>query len=161
MDSDECTEDQCIRMIQEFLQVENSFKMDLITENEDTQISITWNDQDQKRVEEDYCESCNTKKLRLMIGGLVVKLVRNPEIDKPVAAVEKEETATVPKTQTDRASNSERMCVRFDSSFVGSHEGKFTAWDQTEKSLNVMTISMIFKNNFGVGFSSINWAGTT
>ena len=71
MDSDECTEDQCIRMIQELLQVENSFKMDLMYEEGDTQISITWNDQDQKRVEEDYCEGCKTKDLRKMIGQLV------------------------------------------------------------------------------------------
>ena len=75
LDYDECTEDQCIRMIQELLQVENAFKMDLMYEEGDTQISITWNDQDQKRVEEDYCEGCKTKELRLMIGGLVEKLV--------------------------------------------------------------------------------------
>ena len=76
MDSDECTEDQCILMIKEILQIENAFKMDLISEDGDTQISITWNDQDQKRVEEDYCEGCKTKELRLMIGGLVEKLVK-------------------------------------------------------------------------------------
>ena len=75
MESDECTEDQCILMIKEILQIENAFKMDLISEDGDTQISITWNDQDQKRVEEDYCEGCKTKGLRLMIGGLVEKLV--------------------------------------------------------------------------------------
>ena len=75
MDSDECTEDQCIRMIQELLQVENSFKMDLMYEEGDTQISITWNDQDQKRVEEDYCEGCKTKDLRKMIGQLVDNLL--------------------------------------------------------------------------------------
>jgi len=50
--------------------------MDLMYEEGDTQISITWNDQDQKRVEEDYCEGCKTKGLRLMIGGLVDKLVK-------------------------------------------------------------------------------------
>ena len=75
LDYDECTEDQCIRMIQELLQVGNAFKMDLMYEEGDTQISITWNDQDQKRVEEDYCEGCKTKELRNMIGGLVKKLV--------------------------------------------------------------------------------------
>ena len=75
MDSDECTEDQCILMIKEILQIENAFKMDLMYEEGDTQISITWNDQDQKRVEEDYCEGCKTKELRNMIGGLVKKLV--------------------------------------------------------------------------------------
>ena len=76
MDADECTEDQCIVMIKEILQIENAFKMDLIIDEGDTQISITWNDQDQKRVEEDYCEGCKTKELRLMIGGLVEKLVK-------------------------------------------------------------------------------------
>ena len=76
MESDECTEDQCILMIKEILQIENAFKMYLMYEDDDTQISITWNDQDQKRVEEDYCEGCKTKGLRLMIGGLVEKLVK-------------------------------------------------------------------------------------
>ena len=161
LDYNECTEDQCIMKIKELLQVENAFKMDLISEDGDTQISITWNDQDQKRVEEDYCEGCQTKGLRLMIGGLVEKLVRNQMNDKPSILVEKKETENVPKTQTDIFSNSERKRVRFDSSLVGSHEGKFTPWDETEKSLNLMTISMIFKNNFGVGLSTINWAGTT
>ena len=161
MDSDECTEDQCILMIKEILQIENAFKMDLISEDGDTQISITWNDQDQKRVEEDYCEGCKTKGLRLMIGGLVEKLVRNQMNDKPSILVEKKETENVPKTQTDIFSNSERMRVRFDSSLVGSHEAEFGAWENTPKSLNLMTISMIFKNNFGAGISTINLAGTT
>jgi hypothetical protein len=76
MDSDECTEDQCILMIKEILQIENAFKMDLMYEDGNTQISITWNDQDQKRVEEDYCEGCGTGDLRKMIGGLVEKLVK-------------------------------------------------------------------------------------
>ena len=70
MGADECTENQCIRKIQELLQIENAFKMDLIFDEGDTQISITWNDQGQKRVEEDYCEGCKAKGLRLMSGGL-------------------------------------------------------------------------------------------
>ena len=76
LDYGECTEDQCILKIQELLQVENAFKMELISEDGDTQISITWNDQDQKRVVEDYCEGCKTKELRKMIGGLLEKLVK-------------------------------------------------------------------------------------
>ena len=95
MDADECTEDQCIRMIQELLQIENAFKMDLIFDEGDTQISITWNDQEQKRVEEDYCEGCKTKGLRLMIGGLVEKLVGMKKVftDEPVVQkIEKDKT---------------------------------------------------------------------
>ena len=90
MDSDECTEDQCILMIKEILQIENAFKMDLLSEEGDTQISITWNDQDQKRVEEDYCEGCKTKELRNMIGGLVKKLVGVKDVvkEEPTKKVE-------------------------------------------------------------------------
>ena len=95
LEYDECTEDQCIRMIQELLQIENAFKMDLIFDEGDTQISITWNDQEQKRVEEDYCEGCKTKGLRLMIGGLVEKLVGMKKVftDEPVVQkIEKDKT---------------------------------------------------------------------
>ena len=76
MDSDECTEDQCILMIKEILQIENAFKMDLIIDEGDTQISITWNDLDQKRVEDVYYEGCKTQGIRLMYGCLVEKLVK-------------------------------------------------------------------------------------
>ena len=75
MESDECTEEQCIMMIREILQVENSFQLVLMVEEGDTQISLTWNDLDQKRVEEDYCEGCKTNQLRKMIEGLIEKLV--------------------------------------------------------------------------------------
>ena len=75
LEEDECTEDQCVMKIQEILQVENAFKMELIYEDGNTQISITWNNQDEKRVEEDYCEGCKTKELRKIVRGLVEELV--------------------------------------------------------------------------------------
>ena len=75
MEYEECTEDQCIMMIQEMLQVENAFQLSLIAEDSDTQISLTWTDLDQKRVEEDFCEDCKTKQLRNSISKLVDKLL--------------------------------------------------------------------------------------
>ena len=75
LDYDECTEDQCIMMIQEMLQIENAFQLKLIAEEGDTQISLTWTDLDQKRVEEDFCEGCKTKQLRNFIFTLVDKLL--------------------------------------------------------------------------------------
>ena len=103
-DYDECTEDQCIMKIKELLQVENAFKMELIIDEGDTQISITWNDQDQKRVEEDYCEGCKTKELRNMIGGLVKKLVGVKDVvkeepQKKVEPVVVEKKVTIPKVE--------------------------------------------------------------
>ena len=109
MDSDECTEEQCIMMIREILQVENSFQMVLMEEEGDTQISLTWNDLDKKRVEEEYCEGCKTKQLRKMIEGLVEKLVGvkkvEPEpvvvqdIPKQVEPKVVEKKVTIPKIE--------------------------------------------------------------
>ena len=77
LEYDECTEEQCIVKIQELLQVENAFKLLLVRDGNDTQLSLTWNNLDEKRVEEVYCENCNTKKLRETIEGIVEKLVKN------------------------------------------------------------------------------------
>jgi hypothetical protein len=201
LEDDECTEDQCVMKIQEILQVENAFKMELIFEDGNTQISITWNNQEEKRVAEDYCEGCKTKKLRETIGRLVEELLgkkNSTKEDERIAAEKrriedqkeadlknekqkmeeekrqlaaerrrieaektKNKTKIAPKTRDYGISSPERMRVRFDSSLVGSHEAEFSPWENTPKTLNLMTISMIFKNNFGVGISTIDWAGTT
>ena len=42
LEYEECTEDQFIMMIQEFLQVENVFSLQLVEEVGDTQLSLTW-----------------------------------------------------------------------------------------------------------------------
>jgi hypothetical protein len=87
LDYEECTEEQCIMKIQELLQVENAFQLVLISEEGNTQISITWNNLDKKRVEEEYCEGCKTKELRNTIAGLVEKLVGLKESVKKVESV--------------------------------------------------------------------------
>ena len=76
MELEECTEEQCIMMIREILQVENSFQLVLMVDGGDTQVSLTWNDLDEKRVEEEYCEGCKTKELRESVGGLVERLIK-------------------------------------------------------------------------------------
>ncbi len=75
LDYEECTEEQCIMMIKEILQVENAFQLVLMTEGSDTQISLTWNDLDRKKVEEDYCLGCQTPELRETLSELVGKLL--------------------------------------------------------------------------------------
>ena len=67
LEDDECTEDQCVMKIQEILQVENAFKMELTIEEGDTHVSLTWNNQENKRVEENFCVDCNTKQLLSLI----------------------------------------------------------------------------------------------
>ncbi len=86
LDYEECTEDQCIVMIQEMLQVENLFHLQVISDEGDTQLSLKWVNLDEKRVEEDYCEGCKTRDLRKRVGGLVDELIGVKKVmkDKPV-----------------------------------------------------------------------------
>ena len=60
LEFEECTEDQCIMMIQEILQVENVFKLQIVEEKGDTQLSLTWVGLDEKKIVTDYCKGCGT-----------------------------------------------------------------------------------------------------
>ena len=52
MDYDQFTEDQCFLMIQDALQVENLFVLQVIGENQDTQMSLKWVGLDENRLEQ-------------------------------------------------------------------------------------------------------------
>ena len=92
LEYEECTEDQCIMMIQEMLQVENVFHLQVIGECSDTQLSLGWRTLDEKRNEEDYCEGCGTGELRKMIGVLVEKLVGGKKVEpEPVVIVSRDD----------------------------------------------------------------------
>ena len=54
LEYDECTEDQCIMRIQEILQIENLFHLEVIGEEGDTQLNLKWINLDEKRNREDY-----------------------------------------------------------------------------------------------------------
>ena len=87
LEDKECTEEQCIRKIQEILQVENLFVLQILREGIDTQLSLTLIDLDKKLVESDYCENCNTRELNRRIEDLVDKLVGKMGINSPPASV--------------------------------------------------------------------------
>ena len=94
LEYEECSEDTCIMRIQEILQVENVFNLQIIGEGKDTQLNLKWITLDEKKNEEDYCEGCGTGDLRKMIGGLVEKLVGEKRVEvvvekKPIVIIEK------------------------------------------------------------------------
>jgi len=76
LEYEECTEDQCIMMIQELLQVENVFSLQLVEEDGDTQLSLTWVGLEEKKVLTDFCEGCKTKELNSKIELLVKNMVQ-------------------------------------------------------------------------------------
>ena len=75
LEYEECTEDQCIMRIQEILQVENVFHLQILGEGENTQLSMSWRTLDEKFVEEEYCQKCDTNKLRTELRVLVQKVL--------------------------------------------------------------------------------------
>ncbi|MGK5092516.1 PEGA domain-containing protein [Deltaproteobacteria bacterium TL4] len=74
LEAQECTEEQCIRKIQELLQVENMFFLQMIREGNDTQLSLTLIDLEKKTVKSDYCPGCNTQTLNERVAQLVDKI---------------------------------------------------------------------------------------
>jgi len=161
MDADECTEDQCILMIKEILQIENAFKMELLSEDGDTQISITWNNQDQKRVEAEYCEGCKTKNLINLIGGLVEKLVGVKEIkpvvvERPVVGVKKVFTdePVVQKIEKDKTEGL-FVSVGYSGTIITSPDG--TSWTKRTSG----TIYNLNGVTYGNGlFVTVGYSGT-
>ena len=104
LEYEECSEDTCIMRVQEMLQVENVFNLQIIGEGKDSQLNLKWITLDEKRNEEDYCRSCGTFELREMIGGLVEKLVGEKRVEvvvekKPVVVVKKKPIVVVEKKE--------------------------------------------------------------
>jgi hypothetical protein len=90
LEYEECSEDTCIMRVQEMLQVENVFNLQIIGEGTDSQLNLKWITLDEKKNVEDYCQGCGTRDLRKMIGGLVERLVEESEIE-PVLVVSNDE----------------------------------------------------------------------
>ena len=86
LEYEECSEDTCIMRVQEMLQIENVFNLQIIGEGNDSQLNLKWITLDEKKNEEDYCKGCGTFELREMIGWLVEKLVGKKKVftDEPV-----------------------------------------------------------------------------
>ena len=75
LEYEECSEDQCIMRVQEMLQVENVFNLQIIGEGKDSQLNLKWITLDEKRNETDVCLGCGTFQLNDKVRGLVGKLV--------------------------------------------------------------------------------------
>jgi hypothetical protein len=84
LEYEECSEDTCIMRIQEILQVENVFNLQIIGEGKDTQLNLKWITLDEKKNETDFCEGCKTKLLNDKVEGLVEKLVGEKRVEEVV-----------------------------------------------------------------------------
>ena len=134
LEYEECTEDQCIMMIQEILQVENVFSLQLVAEDGDTQLSLTWVGLEEKKVLTDFCEGCKTKELNSKIELLVKNMVQQ------IGQVTKVETE--PKEKLDDTTESYTYKLR---GIIGSGSS-----DKTE--FNNMSLHFVW-GKLGIGLS--------
>ena len=134
LDYEECTEDQCIMMIQEILQVENVFSLQIVEEDGDTQLSLTWVGLEEKKVLTDFCEECKTKELNSKIELLVKNMVQQ------IGQVTKVETE--PKEKLDDTTESYTYKLR---GIIGSGSS-----DKTE--FNNMSLHFVW-GKLGIGLS--------
>ena len=154
LEFDECTEDQCVIKIQELLQVENVFKMELTIEEGDTHVSLTWINQEKKRVEENFCVDCNTKQLRKMIGGLVDKLVgvkKEEEKNKTDSTIKE----TIPFGYT--------LSLEYDSASTSINKllPSLTASNEIAISWGILGVGLGFGEEEYIGFRFLSGSGKT
>ena len=76
LDFEECTEDQCILLIQEMLQVENAFQLEIVREEADTQLSISLRTLDESLKQSEICSSCSIVKLNENLVNIYNKLLK-------------------------------------------------------------------------------------
>ena len=154
LEFDECTEDQCVIKIQELLQVENVFKMELTIEEGDTHVSLTWINQEKKRVEENFCVDCNTKQLRKTIGGLVDKLVgvkKEEEKNKTDSTIKE----TIPFGYT--------LSLEYDSASTSINKllPSLTASNEIAISWGILGVGLGFGEEEYIGFRFLSGSGKT
>ncbi len=75
LDLEKCTEEECIRKIQEILQVERLFLLQIIREADFTQLTLNLVRLDSKRVVEGVCEKCSIGQLYERIEELAQELI--------------------------------------------------------------------------------------
>jgi len=142
LEYEECTEDQCIMLIQEILQVENVFSLQLVEEDGDTQLSLTWVGLEEKKVLTDFCEGCKTKELNSKIELLVKNIVQQ------IGQVTKVETE--PKEKLDDTTESYTYKLR---GIIGSGSS-----DKTE--FSNMSLHFVW-DWFGIGLSDFYMESTS
>ena len=82
LEYEECTEDQCIMLIQEMLQVEHLFQLEVIAEGRMIQLSIKLATLYEKKNKTDFCENCSTREMSDRVRKLTLDLLSDVDTSK-------------------------------------------------------------------------------
>ncbi len=75
LEYDECTESQCFALIQQILQTENLFVLQLVRDGTDMQITLQWVDLNARTVKNNFCEGCGTRELNQAVKALLAEML--------------------------------------------------------------------------------------
>ncbi|MDH5751905.1 MAG: hypothetical protein OEZ59_05760 [Deltaproteobacteria bacterium] len=76
LDAEKCTAEQCIKKIQDILQVDRLFVLQIIREKSFTQISLTLTRSADKIVRSGNCKDCSVDELHIQVNKLVGEVAR-------------------------------------------------------------------------------------
>ena len=91
LDYNQCTEDQCIMLIQEYLQVEHVFQLEVVSEGPVVQLSLKLVTLDEKKTKTDICEKCNSDELSQRVRILTEKILTDTGLSDSGVAFKKSE----------------------------------------------------------------------
>ena len=153
----ECSEDICIMMVQEMLQVENVFHLQVIGEGSDTQLSLGWRTLEEKKKETDICLKCGTFQLNDKVRGLVEKLVGGKKVEpEPVVVqdipkqvepkvVKTNESIKIIQTENVNLKSGKFVAVGEYGTILSSKEG--TSWSMSEPITDNNLWNVAYGNN--------------
>ena len=166
MDADECTESQCIAIIQELLQTEFFFMFEIVKAGSFQQMKITRVDLDGNRdVRTETCDNCSISQVNGKVDGLVKKLTVSEEIiSTPIVEKDNKESQNTKPSKNITEDNllKNKNQIRFDSNILGNYEfnQKSTSIqeyiDSASKAFNYFSFTFITSLNIGLGLSLID-----
>ena len=151
LDYEECTEDQCIMLIQEMLQVENAFHLQVILEGKNTQLSLSWKTLDEKKKETDICSNCDTFQINDRIENLLLLILGKTKEESTTVSSEK---TTSPSTNSwfriaTLGSNIISVYYKFMGD-IGLGLSRISSWSQQDTTLFTGTfLNLGYDYNFG------------
>ena len=126
LDIAQCTEEQCIRRIQEILQVDRLFILQIIREGEFTQLSLNLIREDSKRVVERVCDKCSIAQLYNLIDEVATQLIAEDlAIDVKAMVAEQPEAKPEPATPLEKPATPLEKEV---AQIVEEEEGGISFW---------------------------------
>jgi hypothetical protein len=153
LEYEECSEDTCIMRVQEMLQVENVFNLQIIGEGKNSQLNLTWRTLDEKKNVEDYCEGCGTGELRKNILSLVSKLMGKTLNNKVVIEEKNDQQNT---TSTIKSSN--YTTSKFGISFI--YPMQYPSQEKNVKGLRISLFGAYNENVEGLDMTFFGISGT-